>query len=72
MKGSVHTRIVEGGVNDHTYYIVLWIIAVSANFCGKSEKALRINLKFHDNNPVRYNANDDVIDTCSYSTFFRH
>ena len=61
---SVHTRVVEGGINDNTY-TVLRIVPVSANFCGKSEKALRINLKFRDNNSVQHDANDDL-------NFFRH
>ena len=49
----------------------IWrVIFRGANFCGKSEKALRIKFhgfKFRDSNPVQgrgtYCTNDDVIDT---------
>jgi hypothetical protein len=56
-------------------YTVWRVIFGGANFCGKSEKALRINfsgfkLNFRDSSPVRgcgAAQNDDVINTRSRS-----
>ena len=51
------------------YYTVWRVIFVGSNFCGKSEKALKINFrgfKFRDSNQSRgihYCTSDDVIDT---------
>ena len=47
-------------------YTIWQVIFVGANFCGKSEKALKVNFcgfKFHDSNQSRGVASNDVIDT---------